>query len=348
MTRVRVATNVYRDAYGIAARVYCRGETRERRFLKGTPLERIKAWQADVTGTLRATVPARRHGSLADDITRYLKAVATMPSIRDRTRHLMRWQAALGPDRDLASVTAVEVRAHLARWEQEGYAASTRNHFRTALMHLWTTTFGKARPCPLRDVPKALEPDPLPHAIPYATVLAVVNGCRPSASRARLRVFATTGLPPAQMARLRPEDVQDGLLWVTRRRKGRGVQGSVRPITPDAQAALAEMASQNAFGPFAVGALRKVFQRACKRQGVTGVRLYDLRHAFLTDVFAATHGSSKAVQLLAGHATEAMGARYALAAIPAFLQDAVAKVQRFREESVTEKRDSLPVEPVIH
>ena len=66
----------------------------------------------------------------------------------------------------------------------------------------------------------------------------------------------------------------------------------------------------------------KTFGRACKTAKVTGVRPYDLRHSYGTQMYAMT-GDPLAVQSLLMHSTQKMTERYTKGAIDQRLRLAV-------------------------
>jgi integrase len=123
----------------------------------------------------------------------------------------------------------------LENWRLQGLAASTVNHRRTALQHLWTVLNGRNNPNPVRDVPKQQEPEPAVRALPYTQIEAILAALPDvgqglsgkardgdSKTKARLRVMAYTGIPAAQLRRLKPEhiDWDAGTMRVSARRKG--------------------------------------------------------------------------------------------------------------------------------
>jgi integrase len=153
--------------------------------------------------------------------------------------------------------------------------------------------------------------------------------------------MAATGLPHAQIADLTPADV-DLVAWtlvVRGRRKGRGGPPSLRPLSPQAVAAFRAFCQAEAWGPFSRGSLYRIFQDACATLGLTGLRPYDLRHSYLTDVYRAT-GDLRVTQVLAGHSKSSLTERYTLAAVPPQVAAAVAKVERMRTQAVKAARES--------
>jgi integrase len=109
----------------------------------------------------------------------------------------------------------------------------------------------------------------------------------------RAAVIAATGIPPGLLKRIQPHDlvlVGLGSVRVSARQKGGGVEARTLPLTPDGLAAFKAFHHAHAYGPFPTESLNRSFKRGCKRAGLDpkAVRLYDLRHSFLTDLYRVT------------------------------------------------------------
>lgn len=169
----------------------------------------------------------------------------------------------------------------------------------------------------------------------------------PGKTKARLQVLAYVGLPPAQMARLRPTDLDWGAhpaVFVPARRKGHGTRPTRLPVTARGAAALQAFHHADAYGRYSTSSARQLFRRAidrfCRaleahpetaaqgrliRQQLATARPYDLRHSYLSHVYQTT-GDIKATQALALHADRRTTDRYTLAAVDARLQTVVAQI----------------------
>lgn len=335
-TRVRVERGIYQDAIGYELQVMVQGQRRAQRLPLTSTRAQLRAALARLTAELskqatRSTATAR--GTLAADAPRYLAAVQSMPSYQDRRRDIETWVAVLG-DRRRSEISAADVATHLHRWRQSGLAASTCNHRRTALSQLYHVLDGAQAPDPALAAAKFPEEAPLPRAIPLHAVAAILRHMdKAGESRSRLAMMAYTGMAPAEIMRLRPEDVQlaDGVVVARARRKGKGAAPRVIPLTRRAKAALRVFMRLQAWGAFSTPSLHHAFRRACKRAGYdqTGWRPYDLRHTFGTEVVLAGF-DEKAAQELLGHASAATTARYTLAAAHARALAAVAAMDRPR------------------
>jgi integrase len=311
----------------------------------------MRQWREDARVAYRRTpkgpAPDPPAG-FAADAERYLAAVRAMPSYADRARDIAVWVAVL-EDRPRASVTATEIATQLAAWARE-LAASTVNHRRTALMHLWRVLDGRGAANPVRETPKYREPEPEARGLSYDVVCAILDAMPDSASRARLAVMAWTGIPHAQLARITPADVdlERRMVSVRARRKGAGARGRAHPLSDEGVAAFRLLARWDAFGPFSRSSLHKSFRLACGKveleRGISlaGVRPYDLRHSYGTAVYAAT-GDIRITQHLLGHARADMTQRYTLGAVDALAVQAVA---RFGEASAAAAKGHQQKSPV--
>ena len=350
--RVRVSCGVYRDQWGLSASVYPSGRRAEKRFPPGTLLKDIKAWRDDTRVCLRKAAGPTRRGTFANDAARYLLTVAAMSTFRERRKHIELWIDEFG-QRRRHTITTTEIDIVLSRWlGEDGLAASTVKHRRTALLHLWHRLDGRDAGNPVRRSMVPAEPDPEPRGLPYPTVQKILDAmpeqgqaikgkARDTASRtkARLALMAYTGFPPATIMRLRPQDVRwdAGAVFLRGRRKGKGTKGQVVPLTSAGLDALRRFDDLDCWGAFSTSSAWKSFQRACGKLGLSGLWPYDFRHSFGTAVYAAT-GDLHATQRLLGHASRVTTDRYTLAAVPGRLKVAVGQVEKLQRRAIVAVR----------
>jgi integrase len=360
-------TGIYRHGAGWRAVVsQGRGHPRlTRHFPLETPLRDMQEWRKDAKAESRVARKARASaGTFEADAKRYLKAIAALPTFTERARHIELWIDAFGVRRR-DSIRPAEIRAIRDRWLTEPrqsadhaqplgqpLAAGTVNKRLRALSNLWRVLDGKQAYNPVRDVDEAREPQPIPRALDYQTIEAIIGQMREtqggqwkrptpfgwapkaglvSLAKIRVRILAYTGLSPSTLMRLKPADVDLArrLVCLPARRKGRGVAGTVVPLLPPAAEAFQQLAARKAFGPFNLRSVRYAFTRAAARAKVSGVRLQDLRHSLATIAYELT-GSLDVVMALLQHASPATTKRYVLAARLKVLQQQTAPlVQRF-------------------
>jgi len=319
------------------------GRTFNKSFPAATPQATVEAALMTARKKRDAAQPVN-DGTLGADVQRYLLDHYTgKPGYDERDRHLALWLVELRAATPRDAITRDDVARVLNGWRAAGLGPDTCNKRRTALLALFNTLDGKAGSNPVRDVPKFHPPDPMPRGLAYDQIdraLKLLPVCR---TRARLALMAYTGIPPAQMMQLTPDhwDHKNHVLTVPGRRKGRGTKPHVIPLGIQAQAAMVEFDSTNAWGRFTWAPIGRMWRdtwlamltgapRAQVRAHPELYRhimtpvVYDLRHSFGTEVYRAT-GDLKAVKDLLGHASLRMSERYTLAAVPAQQVDAVRK-----------------------
>ncbi len=124
-------------------------------------------------------------------------------------------------------------------------------------------------------------------------------------------------------------DLQAGTLVRPERRKGGGSKRELLPLTDQGIRALQSMLDHKGLTePFSRYVMYGEFKRACKRvekvQGISlaGVRPYDLRHSYGTELYRLT-GDERAVQKLLGHVKIETTHRYTLGGVDERLKSAV-------------------------
>lgn len=333
-TYKRLAPGIYavyvgRRKVAVRANVRVKGRLyHSPRYPPDTNVSVAKAWQDTqrVEGRKVAIPATAAPEGFAADAARYLKAVAAMPTYDDRKRDIDAWIGVFGvTPRD--RITTAQIAEALARWRKT-CAASTVNHRRTALLHLWRVLDGKSAANPVTDIPKFREPAPEPRSIPAPIITAIFAAMPDTVTRARLQVIAYTGMAHSMIARLTARDLDlDNAVYVRpERHKGRGTKRQALPLTDDGVAALRALVAHDGLGKaFSNSSLHSSFRRACDKvqettgYDLTGVRPYDLRHSFGTAAYAS-FGDERAVQQLLGHAKIETTHRYTLGGVNARLK----------------------------
>ncbi|HEX3058068.1 MAG TPA: site-specific integrase [Usitatibacter sp.] len=334
--RHRVARGIFRDDLGYAVRVEIAKHREEKRYPLTADVKAMKAWQEERRVELRRRHKARTTtpGTFADDARRYLEAVKAMPSYVMRAADIALWSAEFG-HRRRHTVTGAEIAAVLHRWateprgkEKKPYAASTVNHRRTAILHLYTTLDGPTAENPVRAIKKFREPDPQPRGYTYATIRRILSKIRGKKSPARLGLIAYTGIPPAQIMRIDPDqghvELHRRRVFVQGRRKGGGTKGRWYPLTPAGVDAIKAWLAAKATGTFSTSSLRKAWILACQAAGVKIGRPYDLRHSFATEAYRVSE--QRAAQELLDHRDPRTSWRYIMGAISQHISKALPKL----------------------
>jgi integrase len=338
--RIRLATGIYQDRYGITVRP---GETR---FPLGTPLEQLRRARREAIEEREGTLV--RRGTLGAGFEAYLLSMPEGPRRRDERALLLHWRDAgfepLAPN----SVQPVQVQQQLAKWAGR-FTPATLGHLRRVLGAVYRAINGKAGYNPVRDVPTIHRRYEEPRAIPYDLIELILSqmpdlgmslpntakkkggaGRSPvNKTKIRLRVMAYTGLPPAQLGRILPRDLdlKNRHVLARPRRKGAGSDARLLPLTDRGVQAFELFQAAECFGPFSSRAAARVWRRAITRTRkawekehqrpwplADDVRAYDLRHSFGTELLLAT-GDLKLVGDMLLHSSLSTTARYTLAAV---------------------------------
>lgn len=291
-----------------------------------TPVQEMKDWRDDQVekfGGERTTA-----GSFGADINTYLGRVSAMPSYKQRAAHLELWAKELGRDRPRRTITAEEIDIVLQGW-LETLAPGTVRKRRTALQSFFAKMNGKksrlVNPVKGSDNPK--EPKPEARGLDYLVLERAIAAMpdqratkkglpsRVSLSKIRARVIAYTGIPPGLLKKVCATDLQltAATVRIVPRSKGGGVEARTLPLIPEALEAFKAFHAANAYGPFATESLNRSFKRGCKNAGVdpATVRLYDLRHSFLSQLYRVTRDLATVGRLGLHCEGSPMTARYA-------------------------------------
>jgi integrase len=342
---------------GRQAYLQVQGRTYAKSFPISTPLEVLREWRQTTRRRFAGLGPIR--GSFAADITAYLTRVRAMPTYAQRAAHLACWADALGRDRPRQTITATEIDAVIQTWLRtpstpapgargrpsgpEGIAAATVRKRRTALVSFFRTLDGPQVPNPARASAAPRPPKPEARGLDYPTIERILQAAPECRTKRRLAVLAYTGLPPGLLATVTPIDLnlKAKTVRLRPRRKGTGVEARTVPLTPDGVKAFAAFHRANAYGAFAVGAVNVSFKRACRRIGLVGPTLYDLRHSYLTLLYRVTKDLAT-VARFGLHASLATTARYAQAAMKEVDEDAAARVGQALRAQRKLSRQSVP------
>ena len=287
------------------------------------------SFQMGACVALRKIAPTAERGTFAKDAERYLRAVAAMPTFKEREKHVTLWTAEFGT-RARHSITTADVDTVLSRWLNDGLSASTVRNRRTVLLHLWNRLDGPEAQNPVRRALKPVLPDAEARALTYGQIEAILaampdvgQGLRgksrddASKTKARIAVIAYTGLPHSLVKQLTPGcvDWQLGLVTVPRRHKGRGVKARTLKLTDAGLAALQHFSVLECWGPFSNSSMIKSFHRACVAAGYPKARVYDLRHSYATELYRRTGDPKATAEMLLHAPSSRMMGRYTIAGV---------------------------------
>jgi integrase len=372
--RLTIEEGIYRDRDFLVA-IVRDGERyglppQRAKYELGTPLPRIRAWRmrtkAEVLESIERLPRGAHAGSLAADVPVFLQLLPEGRRRQDFAFLLQHWIDCPLGSYSRHDMSREEILAQRSRWLEQGAKVITVNHRFRALRALYHGLDGVDMPNPTDKI-KYLRPPrrehrfiPIPYVVDILAAIpdrgrAVKDGKRPahSETKIRLSIMAWTGIPPAQLQRLRPRDIDlaKGLMYLQPRRKGTGTPGVWVELMPQAVDAFTAYASVGLWGrAFSRssmskswnGAIRRVTatleREALKTNDRTAVdaftdaippqcRPYDLRHSFATDVYRRT-GDLGAVAELLQHADLATTQIYTGGAVSERVSSAIAKMRQ--------------------
>jgi len=317
---------------------------RQQKWPLGTDLRVLRAWrhrqQAEML-ELRDQIVSPSSGSLAGDVPAFLELLPVSRRREDFDNLLQHWIACPLGAEPRNTITRDQILAQRSRWLESGAKIVTVNHRFRALRALYHTLDGLDVKHPTdgitylrpprrrhRFIPMEYVADIL-HAIPDRG-RAVRHGTRPPESelKIRLRIMAWTGIPPMQLERLRPRDVDlvHERITLPPRHKGTGTGEKPLTLMPNAVDAFRDFArlglwgkkfSRSSMGKSWAGGIRRVTAALEKAAVESGDRTeldafldaippqcrpYDLRHSFATEAYRIS-GDLGAVGELLQHAS---------------------------------------------
>lgn len=232
--RQRIGTGIYRDgkAGGYEVRVTIGGTPYSARMPPDSTTEELKQKRADLESAGRKQTPRAERGSLRAAVPQYLALIKHLATWEDREDHLHAWCALYG-NVLRHRLTEADVLTARARWLAAGLAPKTINHRCDTLRNLYHRLDGKRAPTPCDNVEHLHVPKTPIRRVPDALILAVDQALqaheqdrkhwhlRSRKTRARFRVFVSTGKRPCEIMRAQPGDVDlKARVWVPRDAKG--------------------------------------------------------------------------------------------------------------------------------
>jgi integrase len=233
----------------------------------------------------------------------------------------------------------------------KAFSPVTVYHRRTPLLRLWTVLDGVDAPNPVKGTSCPDHHRPVDRSIDYATIARILDampgrghGPLPSLAKLRATVIAYTGIPPAELMKIRPQDFDRhaAIVRMPWRDKGAGTPAHTRELSPEGVAAFIALDEAHGWGLFAVEALGRSFKRAVKRVlgPLSAFRLYDLRHSFGADIYRTTRDLATVARLLGHTEGSPVTARYAMGAHAEVDRAALAALSAYRA-SVVERNAKL-------
>ena len=302
--------NIYlrRGQYRVAVRIDGTLRWHPDIFPLSTPLETLRAAAELLRQRWGAAPPPT--GSFAAKVAEYLAQNQSKAAINQATAHLALWLQALGRDRAPLTITKDEINQVIDGWLQTLQPGTVRKRRMWLRQFFVFLTGVDGGPCQKATNPK--EPKAGARGIDYLVIekaLASMPTHRSarkgtvgpqSLALLRARVMVYTGLPPGILMAVGPDDLDflAGRLYVHGRDKGDGVEERELPLTPEGLTAFKAFHAAGAYGPFSISSMGRSVKAAFLRVGYTRhVRLYDLRHSYLTQVYRITRDTATVARL---------------------------------------------------
>lgn len=285
--RTTIARGIYRDSGGYEVRITVGGVPYSTRMPADSTLNELKAEHAKLEAQGRTETPRAERGTLRADVPRYLTAIAHLATWKDRQRHLECWCELFGdvPRHRITAADALKARAAWQKQKDPKLANKTINDRMDTLRQLYHRLDGKRAPTPCDDLAPLPVPKTIIQRVPDAVILAVdaklqarerdprkhFDGAK---TRARFRVFVSTGKRPCEIMRAEPGDVDlQARVWVPRDAKGGYCPGVY--LNDDQLAAWRLFIDADAWGKYNHGS----FARTIRAAGwPADVRPYQARH----------------------------------------------------------------------
>jgi integrase len=314
--RRTVTKGVYADSGGYEVRVVVGGVTYTARMPKDSTLDELKKKRAQLETRGRTDSPRVDRGTLAADAPRYIRLIQHLESWRDREAHLKAWIARVGPT-PRHRITSADILAARVAWlsEKKPLSPKTINHRVDTLRNLYRTLDGKRADTPCDDIEPLEVPKTPIQRISNELLLAVDQNLQAmeakrsgppwdAKTRARFRVFVSTGKRPCEIMRAKPGDVDlEARVWVPRDAKGGFCPGVY--LNDDQRAAWQLFIAAGAWGRYSTGAFARTLRSAGWPEGV---RPYHARHT--TWITASERGIDlEDISIGAGHTDPRMTRR---------------------------------------
>jgi integrase len=266
----------------------------------------LRTTLADLKEQGRTETPRAERGTLRADAKKYIALIKHLESWKDREAHLTAWCKRLG-DVYRHRITLSDILKARIRWRQDGNAPKTINHRVSTLRHLYRTLDGQRAKTPCDDLAPLEVPKTPIQRISNELILKVDQQLQEmeakrtgppwnAKTRARFRVFVSTGKRPIEIMRAKPEDVNlEARVWVPRDAKGGYCPGVY--LNDDMLEAWKLFIAADAWGRYSTGAFAATIRSAGWPKGV---RPYQARHS--TWITASELGIDLAdVSVGAGH-----------------------------------------------
>lgn len=283
--RVTIMRGCYKDSGGIEVRVTVGGTTY---YGPRLPLDSTRAELKKAVADLRALghteTPPALHGTLRKHAQLYIKSIKHLASWDDREDHLNAWCEDYG-DVQRHRITEQDVVAMREKWRLQGLSPRTIQHRCDTLRNLFHRLDGRKAKTPCDGIPALKMPKTIIRRVSDDLILTVDRNLQArerdvtkqfqgAKTRARFRVFVSTGKRPCEIMRAERGDVNIAArVWVPRDAKGGFCPGVY--LNDDQLEAWKLFIAADAWGSYNHGNFGRVIRKA---GWPADIRPYQARH----------------------------------------------------------------------
>lgn len=278
-----------------------------------------KAWGAKMEAAIaegrRFPERAASRRTLAELVERYKRDV--LPKKKDgakQARQLDEWTKRLGA-RVLLDMTPDVIVGVRDAMQREGRSGATVNRYLAALSHAFTVAakeWGWVTDNPCRRVSRAKESLGVVRFLSDAERERLLSACAegPFFLLPAVLLALGTGIRAGELAKLRWADIDLGRGWLVLHATKNGERRGVRLPAPVVDALAKYRATDWLPGGQVFPTLRRAWEAAVERAGISEFRFHDLRHT-AASYLAMTGATPSEIAAVTGHKTLAMVKRYA-------------------------------------
>lgn len=284
--RVTVYRGVYRDGHdgGYEVRVIVGGTPYSERMPPDSTENELKAKRAELENRGRTETPRAARSSLRSAVPMYLRRKAHLATVDDLEDDLIAWCARIG-DTPRHRITEQHILEARAAWLAAGLSPKTINDRVGTLRNLLRVIDGKRALAIFDEITPLPVPKTIIRRVSDETILTVDRNLQQreqdptkhfdgAKTRARFRVFVSTGKRPCEIMRAQPGDVDlKARVWVPRDAKGGFCPGVY--LNDDQLEAWKLFIAANAWGPYNHASFARVIRNAGWPKDV---RPYQARH----------------------------------------------------------------------
>lgn len=272
--RITFERGIYRDGPDgpYEVRIVVGRQPYSERMPADSTLEELRGKRGELENVGNTTTPRAERGTVRAGVPSYLRAKAHLASVGDLEDDLEAWCVRIGDrqrhrltERDILEARGVWIAAGLSPKTVNDRVGTLRNFLRVLDGKKALGIFDDIDPLPIAKTPIQRVSDALIRAVDLKLQEHELDGkhgvLKDGKTRARFRVFVSTGKRPCEIMRAQPGDVNlDARVWVPRDAKGGFCPGVY--LNDDMLAAWTLFIEKQAWGPYNHGNFGRVIRSA--------------------------------------------------------------------------------------